>query len=205
MGVIGGGPTEPWPSGHGPLSRRTAGGPDPEGTGSGTADTAVAHCEEVAMIVIAGSFKRYGVPARPGESAGKVRAGCATEPWPSGHGPPSRRSAGGPDLEGPGSGMAETALVLPATIRYNAYSTSGWRSRNRHRCGQFNKSRARHMQSTLRIVKNHSRIAGAARTLRDHVDSARVTSAVAKCLSRSLSSRSPLLLHPRSRGREASG
>ncbi len=30
--------------------------------------------EEVAMIVMAGSFRRYGVPARLGESAGKVRA-----------------------------------------------------------------------------------------------------------------------------------
>ena len=102
------------------------------------------------MIVMAGSFRRYGVPARAGKSTGKV---C--------------RAAG--------------------AVRYNRYSTSGRRSGSRHRCSQSIRSRARLMQETLRIVKNHSSVAGAATTLRGHVDSASVTCAGAKPLSRSLS------------------
>ncbi len=116
------------------------------------------------MIVMAGSFKSFGVPARVRKSVGKAHAGCATEPWPSGHGPLSRRSAGGPDPEGPGSGMAETALVLHATIRYDRYSTSGRRSRNRHPCGQSIRSRGRLMQASPRIMKKRYCVTNVAAT-----------------------------------------
>ncbi len=76
------------------------------------------------MIVMADAFKSYGVPARPGKSAGIV--------WATPH------KAG--------------------TIRYDRYSTSGRRSRNRHRCGQFNKSRGRLMLPSPRIVKKLCRV-----------------------------------------------
>ncbi len=75
------------------------------------------------MIVIAGSFTRYDVPAFPDKTAGKV---CA-----------SRLTAG--------------------TIRYNGYSTSGRRSRNRRPCSQSARSRGRLMQASDRIVKTRSR------------------------------------------------
>ena len=112
-----------------------------------------AHGEEVAMIVMSGSLRTYGVPARSGKSAGKV---CAL-----------RHPAG--------------------TIRYNGYSTSGWRSRRRSSFSQIVRRRGRLMQASLRIVKEHSRVTGAARGLRGRVDSAHVTCAGATCLSRSLS------------------
>ena len=76
------------------------------------------------MIVMAGSFRRYGVPARAGKSTGKV---C--------------RAAG--------------------AVRYNRYSTSGRRSRNRHACSQSTRSRGRVMQASMRIVKRHHRVTNA--------------------------------------------
>ena len=105
------------------------------------------------MIVMAGSFKRYGVPARPGKAAGKV--------------------PGVPLLLSSGSACAGTAqeewhtvVAQPGTIRYSGYSTSGGRSRNRHRHGQSGRSRGRLMQASPRIVKKHYRVTNAAATLR---------------------------------------
>ncbi len=72
------------------------------------------------MIVMAGSYRRYGVPARPGKPAAK---GCR----------------------------------VAATLCYNGYSMSGWRSRNRRPRSQSIRSRGRLMQASLRIVKKHSR------------------------------------------------
>ncbi len=98
------------------------------------------------MIVMAGSFRRYGVPARPGKSTGKVPGvplllssgsayvGTAHEPAAAGH----------------------TALAQAGTICYNAYSTSSRRTNSRHPCGQSTRSRGRLVQASHRIVKTRS-------------------------------------------------
>ena len=105
------------------------------------------------MIVMAGSLESYGVLARPGKSAGKMLsvplllssgsayAGTAQEQW-------------------------HTAVAQPGTIRYNEYSTSGWRSRNRQPRSQSIQSRGRFMQGRPRITKKYCRVAIAAPTLR---------------------------------------
>ena len=56
---------------------------------------------------------------------------------------------------------AQKVCIAPrntGTMGYNGHSTSGWRSRNRHACGQYTRSRGRLMPASMRIAKKHYRV-----------------------------------------------